>query len=301
MKQHTLKGTYRFEGRGLHTGTYSHMTVRPSDPDTGIRFVRTDISEDAIIPALAEYISSTARSTTIALGDASVATIEHIMSALSGLGVDNALIELDNIEVPILDGSARLYVEAICRDGLLEQDAERAYIEIPHEVEINDPESGAYVRIIPAETPSIDLTVDFNSRVLGVQSAHWDLDTDYAAEVGPCRTFVFFHEIACLAQMGLVKGGDVDNAIVIVEHPASDEQISQICTLLDKPKLSVTDSGYLNNVELRFPDECGRHKLLDLIGDMRLTGGYLRAHIIAFKSGHTINSLATKAVREAIR
>lgn len=301
MKQNTLKSKHTFEGRGLHTGKYARMTVCPAETGTGIVFIRTDIGRNAVIPALAENISSTARSTTISCGGASVSTIEHIMSALTGLGVDNAIVEIDGEEVPILDGSARLYVEAFLQDGLVSQDADRVWLTIPHEIEVNDPKSGAYVRITPADAASIDLTVDFNSRVLGVQSSHWDCDTDYAAELGSCRTFVFFHEIAFLAQQGLVKGGDIDNAIVIVEHPVTDEQVEQVCTLLDKPRLTVTSDGYLDNVRLRFPDECGRHKLLDLIGDMRLAGGYLLAKITAFKSGHTINSLATKAIREAIR
>ena len=277
------------------------MKVCPANVDEGIYFVRTDLPGNPVVHALAENISNTARSTTISEGASEAVTIEHIMSALSGLGVDNARIELEGREVPILDGSARLYVEAIVADGLVEQDAPRRYIALPETIEIKDPESGAFVRIEPAEVPSIDLTVDFNSRVLGVQKAHWDENTDYAGQIGSCRTFVFFHEIAFLAQKGLVKGGDVDNAIVIVEHPVTDEQIETICTLLDKPRLAVTSDGYLNNLQLRFPDECGRHKLLDLIGDLRLAGGYLRAKVTAFKSGHTINSLATKAVREAIK
>lgn len=301
MKQQTLKSKHTFEGRGLHTGKRTRMTVCPAAVDTGVNFIRTDIGRDAVIPAMAENISSTARSTRISKGGISVATIEHLMSALTGLGIDNALVEMDGEEVPILDGSARLFVEAFRKDGLVRQDADRKWLTIPHEIEVNDPESGAFVRISPSDTPSIDLTTDFNSRVLGVQSTHWDCDTDYAAELGSCRTFVFFHEIAFLARQGLVKGGDIDNAIVIVEHPVTDEQVTQICTLLDKPRLAVTSDGYLDNVDLRFPDECGRHKLLDLIGDMRLAGGFLRAKITAFKSGHTINSRATKAIREAIR
>lgn len=301
MKQHTLKRRYSFSGNGLHTGKYGKMTVCPAGVDEGIYFVRTDVSPEVTVPALAENISNTARSTTISAGGVNVVTIEHIMSALSGLGVDNARIELEGEEVPILDGSTRPYVEAFCADGLVAQDAERRYVQIPHVIEVNDPQSGAYVRMEPADVPSIDLTVDFGSRVLGVQSVHWDEAVDYATQIGPCRTFVFFHEIAYLAQKGLVKGGDVDNAIVIVEHPVTDEQVGLICDLLQKPRLAVTDSGYLNNLELRFPDECGRHKLLDLIGDLRLAGGYLRAKVTAFKSGHTINSLATKAVREAVK
>lgn len=298
--QHTLKNSYTFEGKGLHTGRQSRMTIKPAPADTGIIFKRTDLGEDAIVEALAENVTNTARSTTIAKGDVSVVTIEHIMSAFMGLGVDNAIIEIDNIEVPILDGSARLYVESITSDGLEEQSAERKYITIEKEIEIKDEKTGSYVRITPSDHPEFEVTSDFNSRVLGVQTAHWDEGMDYAEEVGPCRTFVFFHEIEFLAKQGLVKGGDVNNAIVIVEHPVTEEQVSSLCTILDMPALEVTSNGYLNNLELRFPDECGRHKLLDLLGDLRLVGGMMNAKVTAFKPGHGINTTAAKAVRQAL-
>ena len=298
MKQQTLKREYKFEGKGLHTGVYTHMTLKPAAPDSGILFVRTDLGVE--IPALAEYVSNTARCTLISKGEAFVSTIEHIMSALTGLGVDNARIELDNGEVPILDGSARLYAEAICPDGLQTQDAERHYFTIPQEIEIKDEKSGSWVKISPADSLSFDVTVDFNSRVLGVQTAHWDESLSYASEVAPCRTFCFFHEVQYLAAQGLVKGGDVDNAIVVVEHPVDDATIAQMATLFNQPLLKVTPEGYLSNLTLRFPNECGRHKLLDLIGDMRLAGGWLLAHISAYKPGHTINTTTAKAVQKAI-
>lgn len=300
MNQQTLKHSYLFEGKGLHTGQYSHMTVSPADPGTGIRFRRTDVSQDAWVYALAENVSNTARSTTLSMNGVSVSTVEHILSALTGLGVDNAVIDIDNVEVPILDGSARPYVDAIVPDGLADQGVERHYIDIKEEIKVTDMESGAYVTISPADAPSFDLTVDFNSRVLGVQHAHWDENVVYAEEIGPCRTFVFFHEIAYLASLNLVKGGDVDNAIVVVEQPVTDSQVDSLCALFGKERLAVNENGYLNNLELRFPDECGRHKLLDLIGDIRLAGGYLNAKVTAYKSGHTINTNAAKALREAL-
>lgn len=292
--QFTLKKTYCFEGKGLHTGTFSHLKLLPAPAGNGICFRRTDLPGEPVIPALAENVSSTARSTTIAAGGASATTIEHIMSALTGLGVDNALIELDNMEVPILDGSARPYVEAIVADGLQDQGVPREYIGLPLSLEVKDEKSGSWVRIEPAGAPSADITVDFNSKVLGVQEAHWDEGTDYASEIGPCRTFVFFHEIEYLFNNNLIKGGDVDNAIVIVEHPVSDEQLSNLSRLFDIPALKITEEGYLNNLRLHFPNECGRHKLLDLIGDMRLVGGFPKAKITAYKPGHTINSLASR-------
>ena len=295
--QHTVKKSYYFEGKGLHTGTYSHMKLMPAAAGEGIRFRRTDLSSQPVIEALAENVTNTARSTTISHNEAVAVTIEHIMSALTGLGVDNALIELDNIEVPILDGSAKPYVEAILKDGLVDQGVPRKYIDIPQSLEIRDDRTGSWVRIEPAAGPSADITVDFDSKILGIQSAHWDEQVDYGYEIGVCRTFCFFHEIEYLFRNNLIKGGDVDNAIVIVENPVSDEQLSTIARLFDMPALTVTSEGYLNNLQLHFPDECGRHKLLDLLGDMRLAGGYLNARITAYKPGHTINTKAAKALR----
>ena len=295
--QHTLKESYRFEGKGLHTGTWSHMTVSPAPAGHGVMFRRTDLPGQPVIDALAENVTSTARSTTVSCGEAQAVTIEHIMSALTGMGVDNALIDLDNVEVPILDGSAGPYVAAFLQDGLSDQGVPRVYIDIPQTVEIRDGRTGSWVRIEPADAPSADITVDFGSRILGVQSAHWDESVDYAREIGVCRTFCFFHEIEYLFRNNLIKGGDVDNAIVIVEHPVSAEQLSSIATLLSMPDLTVTDQGYLNNLQLHFPDECGRHKLLDLLGDLRLAGGWLNARVTAFKPGHTLNTQAAKALR----
>ena len=301
MKQHTLKRYYSFEGKGLHTGQSAHLTLKPAGPDSGIVFVRTDIGPDAILPALGEYVSDTSRSTTLSDGEIEIHTVEHLLSALTGLGVDNAIIELDNIEVPILDGSARMYVEAIAKDGLVRQNAERKYIELAEPVEIVDEERGSSIRIEPAAEASYDATIDFNSRVLGIQQVHWDKKVDYASQIGPCRTFVFLHEIAYLFRMGLVKGGDVDNAIVIVEHPIPEDQLNELCSLFKVKSLKISDKGYLNNLKLHFNDECGRHKLLDLMGDLRLSGGYLKAKVTAVKPGHAINTRAAQAIRAAIK
>ena len=298
--QQTVKKSYSFEGKGLHTGRVAKMTINPAPADTGIRFRRTDLGEDAYIDALAENVSSTARSTTISCGDASVSTIEHVMSALTGMGVDNAVIDIDNIEVPILDGSAKPYVDAIWPDGFQQQDAPRRYIELTETVEIRNDEKGSVVRIEPAEEFSYDIKVDFNSRVLGVQNAHWDSSVVYPEEIGTCRTFVFFHEIEFLYNNNLVKGGDVDNAIVIVEHPVTDEQVARMSQLFNVPALKVREDGYLSNLVLRFPNECARHKLLDLIGDLRLCGGFLKAKVTAEKAGHGINTAAAKAVRATL-
>ena len=303
LKQHTVGKSYSFEGKGLHTGKVSRITVSPAPVGYGIRFRRTDIGEDAVIDAVAENVSSTARSTTISKGDMSVMTIEHLMSALTGMGVDNALVDIDNVEVPILDGSAKPYIDAIWQGGkgIVEQDAPRKYLELASTVEIRNEETGAYVRIEPADEPSYDLTIDFNSRVLGVQTAHWDPSIAYTDEIGICRTFVFFHEIEYLFRNNLIKGGDVDNAIVIVEHPVSQEQLGHMSQLFNVPALGVQSDGYLDNIHLRFPNECARHKLLDLIGDLRLAGGFLKARVTAYKAGHTINTRAASAVRKSLK
>lgn len=298
--QHTVKKSYLFEGKGLHTGKIAKMVINPAPVDTGIRFRRTDIGEDAIVEALAENVTSTARSTTIACGEASVSTIEHVLSALTGMGVDNALIDIDNVEVPILDGSAKPYIEAMWNDGFEAQDAPRRYIELKEAVEIRNEEKGSVVRIEPADEFSYDIKIDFNSRVLGVQHALWDDSVVYAEEIGTCRTFVFFHEIEFLFNNNLVKGGDVDNAIVIVEHPVTDEQVERMSQLFNVPALKVREDGYLSNLVLRFPNECARHKLLDLIGDLRLCGGFLKAKVTAEKAGHGINTTAAKAVRNSL-
>ena len=295
--QQTLRKSYSFEGKGLHTGKVAKMVVGPAPVNTGVVFRRVDLGEEAYVKALAENVSNTARSTTIASGDAYVCTVEHILSALTGMGVDNAMIDIDNVEVPILDGSAKPYIDAIWKDGLEEQDAPRKYIELKEAVEVRNDEKGSIVRIEPAEEFSYEIKIDFNSRVLGVQTARWDAGTAYVEEVGVCRTFCFFHELEFLLKNNLVKGGDVDNAIVIVEHPVTREQVENMSSIFNVPVLEVREDGYLSNLQLRFENECARHKLLDLIGDLRLCGGFLKAKVIAEKAGHGINTAAAKEIR----
>ena len=298
MKQRTLKRAYNFEGKGLHTGTYSHICIKPAPAGSGIKFIRTDVGRS--IPALAEYVSNTARCTLISDGRASVSTIEHIMSAFTGMGIDNAVVEVDNLEIPILDGSARFYVEAFAADGLVEQEAERRYFDVKESLELRHEATGSWIKIEPSDKLSFDLTVDFGSRVLGVQKVHWDESVDYATEIAVCRTFVFFHEVQYLAAQGLVKGGDVDNAIVVVERPVPEDVVADLAVKIGHPDIKVLPNGYLSNITLNFPDECGRHKMLDLMGDMRLCGGYLRARVTAFKPGHTINTDIAKAVQKIL-
>ncbi len=296
MNQRTLKNIYSFEGKGLHSGKYAHMRVCPAPVDTGLRFHRVDMGPDAFVDAVAENVSLTSRSTTIEKDKVSVSTIEHLLSALTGLGIDNALIEIDNVEVPILDGSAEKYVEAIAPDGVEEQDAERKYIEIAGEFVYKDDKTGSYIKLLPSDEPSYEVTIDFNSKVLGIQTVSWDPTKDYVKEVAPCRTFCFLHEIQVLAGLGLIKGGDLSNAIVIVEKQVPPFIVSRLAKSMGYPDLKITHKGYLSNVELHFPDECGRHKLLDIIGDLRLAGGFLKAKVIAYKPGHGINTKVAKLI-----
>lgn len=296
MNQRTLKNTYSFEGKGLHSGKFAHMRVCPAAENTGLRFHRVDLGPDAFVDAVAENVSLTARSTTITKGKVSVSTIEHLLSALTGLGIDNALIEIDNVEVPILDGSAEKYVEVMAPDGVVEQDASRKYIEISSEFLYKDEKSGSYVKLLPSDEPSYEVTIDFNSKVLGVQTVTWDFTKDYVKEIAPCRTFCFLHEIQVLASLGLIKGGDLSNAIVIVEKQVPPFVVSRLAKSMGYPDLKITHKGYLSNVELHFPDECGRHKLLDIIGDLRLAGGFLKAKVVAYKPGHSINTRVAKLI-----
>jgi len=285
----------------LHSGKLAHITLCPAPAGTGIRFHRTDIGSEAFVDAVAGNVSSTARSTTISNGKVSVSTIEHLLSAFTGLGIDNAIVRVDAPELPILDGSAIAFAEAISRDGFRELDAERQWIELKEEILVEDKPSGAYIKLIPASEPSFDLTIDFNSRVLGVQTFHFDFSLDYVSEVAPCRTFCFLHEIQRLLTFGLVKGGDIENAIIVVEKPVSDRQLRNLAKTFGQPLVSVTPQGYLSNLELRFPDECCRHKMLDLLGDLRLAGGFIKAKVIAYKPGHRLNTVTTKKLLDNLK
>ena len=264
--QKTLARECVFEGKGLHTGVWGKVVARPAQEDAGLVFVREDNGQK--IEASAANVSSTARSTTLAENGASISTVEHLLSAFTGMGIDNAEILVSGPEIPILDGSAEPFAKAFAEAGTLTQDRLRRYVEPSSELEVSDPSSGSWIRIRPAERPSLEVTIDFNSSVPGVQTFRWDFGDDYLADVAPCRTFVFLKEIEPLLKAGLIKGGGIGNAIVI------------------------TPQGYMDNLELHFPDECARHKLLDLLGDLRLSGGFPLAKIQAYKPGHTINTRA---------
>ncbi|MBQ7253857.1 MAG: UDP-3-O-acyl-N-acetylglucosamine deacetylase [Bacteroidales bacterium] len=296
--QHTLKQSYTFNGKGLHTGAVTTMTIRPAEPGSGICFRRTDIGSDAVVKALATNVTSTDRGTTISCNGASVSTIEHLMSAAAALGVDNMMVDIDGPEVPILDGSALPYVKAIMTDGLAAQDAVRRTLVPQRPFHFEDDASGATIDIYPAEGCEMQLTVDFNSKVLGVQRFKYDTTVDYATQIAPCRTFCFFHELEFLAGKGLIKGGDMDNAIVIVEHPVDDATLERMRGLFHAGHLEVNE-GYLNNLQLHFPDEIVRHKMLDMIGDFALLGAPIKGTIIACKTGHRINTAVCKSLLQS--
>lgn len=299
-KQKTLNKVYQFEGKGLHSGVISRMKIRPSEENTGIRFLRSDIGPDAYIEAISDYVTYTQRGTTFEKGQIRISTAEHLLAAFNGLGIDNAIVELDSFEVPILDGSALPYTNAILKDGLAEQAAERLYYSIPEQISYRDEKSGSEITVLPADSFSVDLTIDFGSRVLGVQKAHYDENTDFASQIAPCKTFVFFHELEFLFKNNLIKGGDLENALVIVENPVEEEELSRMAEIFNVEKIKRLESGYLDNVSLHFDNECARHKLLDILGDFMLVGHRIKGKIIASKSGHKINTTVARIIREQL-
>ena len=299
-KQHTLKCKYTFKGKGLHTGRNVTMVLEPAPAGHGIKFRRTDLGDDAVIDALVDYVTTTARGTTLEKGDVKISTLEHLMATFNGLGVDNALVSIDAQEVPILDGSAKPYVDAICKDGLVEQDAPRKYVEFKEKIVYKDEKSGSEIVIMPDDHFSVDLMIDFNSKVLGNQYSRLDETTDFAKDIAPCRTFVFFHELEPLFRNNLIKGGDLDNALVIVERPVPQEELDRLAGVFNTSSLERAPEGYLNHLELRFQNECARHKLLDLMGDFSLVGAPIKAKVIAYKSGHRINTEVARVIRKLI-
>ncbi|MBO5771794.1 MAG: bifunctional UDP-3-O-[3-hydroxymyristoyl] N-acetylglucosamine deacetylase/3-hydroxyacyl-ACP dehydratase [Alistipes sp.] len=299
-KQNTLGGSITFSGKGLHTGKQVTMTANPAPENHGIVFRRVDIEGAPMVPALCDYVVDTSRGTTIAKGEARVSTIEHIMSALWTLGVDNALIDIDAPETPIMDGSAREYAAEILRVGVVEQSAQRRYYEVTEKQVYAIPEKGVMLAIYPSDEYTASVHIDFNSKIIGNQYATFTPEDNYSEKIAPNRTFVFLHEIEALAAMGLVKGGDVDNAIVIVENPVTDEQLERLSLLFNKKDIRVT-GGYLNNLELRASNEMARHKLLDLLGDFALLGMRIKGSVMATRPGHYANTEFMKQLRASIR
>ena len=299
-KQQTLAGPISFSGKGLHTGVTVNMTVHPATDNHGIVFRRIDLEDTPSVPALCEYVTDTSRGTTIEKGTAKVSTIEHIISALWTMGVDNALIDIDGPETPIMDGSAREYVEKIQLTGIVEQKAARKYYEVTEKQVYTIPDKGVAIIIYPDDEFTVSVHIDFNSKVVGNQYATLDMYSKYTEDIAPCRTFCFLHELEPLLKMNLIKGGDLDNAIVVVENPVSDEQLEHLKQVFNKDDIRVT-GGYLNNLELRASNELARHKLLDLLGDFALLGMRIKGRVWASRPGHYANTEFMKQLLVSIR
>lgn len=292
-KQKTLKAPIEFSGKGLHTGVAVNMIIKPAGADTGIVFKRIDLEGAPEIPASADYVTDTSRGTTIERKGVKVCTVEHIMAALWTLGADNAIIEIDGPEVPIMDGSAKEYAAAIIKTGLEDLAADRNYFEIREKVEFKIEDKGVEISIYPAAEFSASVQVDYNSNVVGHQYATYKEGGDFANEIAPCRTFAFLHELEPLFNANLIKGGDLDNAIVVAENNVSEDEIARLAKIFDKKEIKI-NNGYVNNLELRFGNEIARHKLLDILGDLALLGVRIKGKVIATRPGHLANTETAK-------
>jgi UDP-3-O-[3-hydroxymyristoyl] N-acetylglucosamine deacetylase / 3-hydroxyacyl-[acyl-carrier-protein] dehydratase len=300
IKQCTIREATTVKGVGLHTGQLVTLTLHPAPENHGFRFKRTDLEGQPTVLADVSKVVATNRGTVLKDGEAQVSTVEHLLSALIGSGIDNVLIDLDGGEVPILDGSALPFVEAIEAAGIVELSAERDIFELREPLSYKDEETGAEFLALPSEEYTITTLIDFNSPVLGPQFATLDAPPQYKTEIAPARTFVFVHELDILLNQGLIKGGDLDNAVVIANHAMSAEEVAVLAAKLGKPTLRVEREGVLNTTELRFQNEPARHKLLDVIGDLALVGRYFKAKIIATKPGHTANVAFAKILKRHI-
>lgn len=301
QKQCTLKGSFSLFGKGLHTGLSLTVTFNPAPENTGYKIQRIDLDDQPVIDAIAEKVIDTQRGTVIANGEARVGTIEHGMSALYAMGVDNCLIQVNGPEFPILDGSAAPYVKRIKEIGIVEQNATKDFYIIRKKLEIKDDETGSCITILPDEQFSITAMCSFNSKFINSQFATLDNVADYEKEIAPARTFVFVRDIVPLLEANLIKGGDLDNAIVIYEREVSQEQLDKLADLLHVPHIDATKIGYIQHKPLTWENECTRHKLLDIIGDMALIGKPIKGRIIATRPGHTINNKFARLMRREIR
>lgn len=298
--QCTIAKTVSVSGTGLHTGQQGTMTFNPAPAGFGVQFRRTDVEGQPLIPAHISYVVDTSRGTTIGINGTRVYTIEHVLASLTGLGIDNVLIDLDMDEIPIRDGSARFFVEALEGAGFETQDAEREYIKIPYEIKIGDRNNGSELVITPQDEYQVEVEIDYETEVLNKQFASMHSLHDFKTEIAPCRTFVFLHELEFLLKNNLIKGGDLSNAIVFVNRKVSQEELDRLATLFNKPKVQVKDEGILNNLELHFENEPARHKLLDVVGDLSLIGKRLRGKITAYKPGHYVNTEFAKLIYEKL-
>ncbi|HPI68879.1 MAG TPA: bifunctional UDP-3-O-[3-hydroxymyristoyl] N-acetylglucosamine deacetylase/3-hydroxyacyl-ACP dehydratase [Bacteroidales bacterium] len=300
-KQRTLAKEVSLKGKGLHSGLTVTITFKPAPANHGYKFCRVDLPGKPVIDALAENVTDTSRGTTLTQGNASVATIEHVLAALHGLQVDNALIELDGPEAPIMGGGSWSFTQAIKEAGYIEHKEDRNYYEVKQKVAFSDEEHGVDLIVYPDDHLSINVLIDYNSKILGNQYAILDHIEDFEEEISRSRTFVFFHELEPLHNMGLIKGGDLDNAIVILEKEVDQHEIDRIAKLFNRPGINTHKAGILNNTELRYPNEPARHKLLDIMGDLALVGHPIKGKVVATRPGHYANTRLAKLMRQEMK
>lgn len=301
MKQRTLKESFKVHGKGLHTGLMIDAEFCPAPENHGYKIQRIDLEGEPVIDALAEYVTSTTRGTVLSKGDIHVGTVEHALAALYGFGIDNCLIKVNAPEMPILDGSAKIYCENILKCGLEDQEADKDFYVVKQKIEVRDDSTGSSIIVLPDDEFSIDVMVSFNSPVLKNQFASLDHIEDFSTEVGSSRTFVFVREVEPLVKGNLIKGGDLDNAIVIYDSPMAQSELDRIADLMGVPHKNVTEFGYINNFPLFADNEPARHKLLDVLGDIALIGRPLKGKIIATRPGHSINTTFAKKIRKEIK
>ncbi|MES2376376.1 MAG: bifunctional UDP-3-O-[3-hydroxymyristoyl] N-acetylglucosamine deacetylase/3-hydroxyacyl-ACP dehydratase [Bacteroidota bacterium] len=302
IKQRTIKAPVSLSGSGLHTGEKVTMTFNPAPENHGYKFRRVDVEGMPIIDADCDNVTDTSRGTTLSQNGASVSTIEHVLAALVGLEVDNVLIDMDGPETPIMDGSSIQFVEAILSAGFLEQEADREYYHIPYNIHYSEPDRKVEMVAMPLDDDyRFTCMVDYNSQVLGSQHASISSITEFVDSIASCRTFCFLHELEMLLKHDLIKGGDLNNAIVVVDKDVDQEELNHLAKLFNRKDISVAPQGILNNIELRHQNEPARHKLLDMIGDLALVGVPLRGHIMAARPGHAANVAFAKKIKTLIK
>ena len=301
INQQTLKNEFSLSGVGLHTGVKTNLTAKPAPAGAGIIFKRVDLSSQPTIKADVDFVVDTSRGTTLEQNGARIGTIEHLLAAFAGMGIDNVLVEVDEIEIPIMDGSAQPFVDAILKVGIEEQNAKRKYITIDTNIEITDSEKKTEMVAMASSDFKVTSMIDFNSSVLGTQNAFMRNMSEFQDQIAKSRTFCFLHEIEYLYNNNLIKGGDVDNAIVVVDRKLDDDEKKRVSEIFKKENLIIPDEGILNNVDLHYPNEPARHKLLDIVGDLSLIGYPINANIIAYRPGHKSNIALAKKIKEYIK
>lgn len=301
MKQLTLNGEFSVKGKGLHTGLEIEATFLPAPENHGYKIQRVDLEGEPIIDALAENVTDTDRGTVLARGDVRVSTVEHALAALYAAGVDNCLIKVTGPEIPILDGSARQFSEAIERVGVVEQSADKNFYVVKRKIEVRDRQTGAHLTVLPDSDFSVDVMISYDSPVLANQFARLENMSEFRQEISGSRTFVFVREIEPLLNANLIKGGDLDNAIVIYDKEMAQEKLDHISDLMGVEHKQVNELGFINNRPLEFENEPARHKLLDVLGDTALIGRPLKGRIIACRPGHKINTTFAKQIRKEIQ